>query len=129
MKGFFKSRLVLTLVTVVILMAAVVVPLSGSILRSHAAGPSSLKDHPPQSTVASDPFNARLSIQVGTDGHFNIGAYPDPSTGGATSGSWDLMYSWPNPPGTSFSTLNIDGNDSIYGSSGTQIKSPQDTDA
>jgi len=129
MKRFLKPKLIFLLVTVVMLLSAIVLPLSGSLLRSHAAGPSSLKDNPPPSTVAADPFNARLAIQVGTDGRFNIGAYPDPSTGGATSGSWDLMYSWPDAPWSSFSTLNIDGSNSIYGSSGTQIGAPQDTDA
>ncbi|SRR6266487_16088 len=129
MKGFLRSKFALSLAALVIIAVIVIVPLSVSAIHLHAAGPSSLKDNVPQSTVASDPFNARLAIQVGTDGRFNIGAYPDSSTGGATSGSWDLMYSWPTPPGTSFSTLNIDGSNSIYGSSGTQIQAPQDIDA
>jgi len=76
-----------------------------------------------------DPFNARLAVQVGANGRFNIGAFPDPATGGATATSWNLMYAWPGSPGTSFSTLRVDGADSIYGQDGTQVEAPTDIDA
>jgi hypothetical protein len=81
------------------------------------------------SPTVADPFNARLAIQVGANGRFNMGAFPDPTTGGATTGSWDLMYNWPSSPGTSFSTLRIDGADNVYGSAGTQVEAPTDIDA
>ncbi len=87
----------------------------------------SSKDPPPVSIV--DPFNARLAVQVGANGRFNIGAFPDPATGGATATSWNLMYAWPGAPGTSFSTLRVDGADSIYGQDGTQVEAPTDIDA
>ncbi len=87
----------------------------------------SSKDPPPVSIV--DPFNARLAVQVGANGRFNIGAFPDPATGGATATSWNLMYAWPGSPGTSFSTLRVDGADSIFGQDGTQVEAPTDIDA
>ncbi len=77
-------------------------------------------------TPVVDPFNERLSIQVGADGRFNIGVFPDPLSGDATDGSWDLMYRWPFGPGTSFSTIRIDGIDFRIGSSGDVIDSPAD---
>lgn len=75
-------------------------------------------------------YNSRLAVQVSNDssdgysGRFNMGAFPDPSTGGQGSNSWDLMYSWPAAPHTSYSTLQIDGNNSVYGDSGTQSEAP-----
>jgi hypothetical protein len=81
------------------------------------------------SELADDPFNARLDIQVGTDGRFNMGAFPDPATGGATTGSWDLMYRWPDSPVTSFTTVRIDNVDNVYGSSGINVEGPVDVDS
>ena len=40
MKRFFKSKLVLSLVALIMIAAAITIPLSGSIGRSHAAPPS-----------------------------------------------------------------------------------------
>jgi hypothetical protein len=74
-------------------------------------------------------YNARLSLQVGAKGQFNIGAFPDPATGNATSDSWDLMYRWPNEPNTSFTTLRIDRLDAIYGDAGTRIEAPTNIDS
>lgn len=80
-------------------------------------------------TVAADPFNDRLAIQVGTDGRFNIGAFPNTS-GGATPGvSWDMTFRWPLAPWSSFTTVRIDGVDAIYGSAGTLLQAPTDIDA
>ncbi len=79
-----------------------------------------------RATTLVDPYNDRLAIQVGPDGRFNMGAFPDPTTGGATGSSWDLMYRWPEAPRTSFTTLRTDGSDSVFGSSGTQIEGPTD---
>ncbi len=78
----------------------------------------------------SDPFNARLAIAVDpATGRFNMGAFPDPSTGGATASSWDLMYRWPSSPRTSFTTLRVDGVDVAYGDSpGSFTLPPTDVD-
>ncbi len=82
-----------------------------------------------QWTIAADPFNSRLAIQVATNGRFNMGAFPDPVTGGATGGSFNLIYAWPSSPGTSFSTVRIDGADNVYGSSGILLELPNDIDS
>lgn len=58
-----------------------------------------------------------------------MGARPNPSTGGAQSGSFNMMYSWPSSPGTSYSTVRVDGQDFIYGSSGTVVEPPIDDQA
>src|SRR5262249_30611732 len=80
--------------------------------------------------TASPTFNSRLAIQVGDDGRFNVGAFPDPTTGESAPGSWDLMYSWPSPPGTSFTTFRINDIDYIYGDlSGTFLEPPHAVDA
>jgi hypothetical protein len=73
-------------------------------------------------------FNPRLAIQVASDGRFNIGAFPNPVTGGALPGSFDLMYRWPQTPSTSFSTIRIDGANFRYGSSGVLIEPPTNID-
>ncbi len=78
--------------------------------------------------VAADPFNSFLAILVGTNGRFNMGAFPN-STGGAGPNSYDLTYRWPEAPSTSYSTIRIDGVDNIYGSSGTRLEAPTDIDA
>lgn len=75
------------------------------------------------------PLNQRLAINVGINGRFNIGAFPDPITGSAIANvSWDLSYGWPYTPGTSFTTFRIDENDHIYGTNGTQVQAPADID-
>jgi len=81
------------------------------------------------SSLIVDPFNDRLSIQVAANGRFNMGAFPDPSTGAATASSWDLMFRWPNTPGTSFTTVRTDGSDTVYGTGGTQLETPTDINA
>ena len=76
-----------------------------------------------------DPFNDRLAILVRTDGRFNMGAFPDPLTGGSTVNSWDLMYRWPSSPGTSFTTFKIDGTNIVLGdAAGTWLETPHDSD-
>jgi uncharacterized repeat protein (TIGR01451 family) len=88
------------------------------------------KEAPPEAVTAADPFNSRLAIQVGTDGRFNIGAFPNPATGGSQAGSWNLTYRWPGSPWSSFTTFRIDGADNnVYGVSGTRIQPPTDIDA
>ncbi len=83
----------------------------------------------PMATVLSvdDMFNDRLAVLVGSDGHFNIGAFPDPLTGGSTSGSWNLTFRWPSAPWSSYTTFRIDGVDSIYGNAGTVVQTPVNT--
>jgi CSLREA domain-containing protein len=82
------------------------------------------------SDVLTDPFNDRLAILVGSNGLFNIGAFPDPQTGGAITGqSWDLMFRWPSAPWSSYTTIRIDGSDYVYGSTGTQLEAPTDIDS
>ncbi|HEY7476807.1 MAG TPA: Ig-like domain-containing protein [Actinomycetota bacterium] len=83
---------------------------------------------PVEPTPTVDPCNARLAIQVATSGAFNLGALPDPSTCAATPDSWDLTFAWPGSPGTSFTTVRIDGADEEYGD-GTVVQSPTDVDA
>lgn len=72
-------------------------------------------------------FNNRLAIQVGADGRFNIGALPNAQGSGGAS-SWDLMFRWPDFPWSSFSTLQIDGANYVFGSSGVQLESPNNID-
>ena len=78
-------------------------------------------------TVVGDPFNTFIGIQVGTDGRFNMGAFPN-SSGGAGANSFDLLYRWPNSPWSSYSTIKINGVDNIYGSSGMVLLAPTDID-
>jgi len=63
---------------------------------------------PPRARWASS--NERLAVQVGPALNFNMGAFPH-AAGGAGPDSWDLIYSWPNTPGTSFTSLRVDGNE------------------
>jgi len=70
---------------------------------------------------ALDPFNEFIGVSVGSqDGTFNIGAY-QPS-------QWDLLYSWPSSPWSSFTTVRIDGADYRYGETGTNVQPPEDID-
>lgn len=76
-----------------------------------------------------DPCDQYLAIQVGTDGSFNEGAYPDPSTCGSGPSSFNLSYAWPASPWSSFTTVRVDGQDYVYGSSGSVISAPADTNS
>ena len=79
------------------------------------------------SAEASGPHNQYIAVQVGSNGLFNIGAYPG-ADGTATTGSWDLSYRWGNSPWSSFTTLRVDGSDYKYGT-GTPVKAPTDDTA
>jgi hypothetical protein len=68
-------------------------------------------------------FNQFLAINVAANGRFNMGAFPT-STGGLGTGSYDLIYSWPSTPSTSFTTLRVDGINQTYGSSSGSFTEP-----
>jgi len=74
-----------------------------------------------------DPWNSRLAIAVGSTGRFSTGAFPDPTTGAPTTGSYKTLYGWPGT-GTSFTTVRIDGADSRYGESAVTLQPPSDAD-
>src|ERR1700752_4511077 len=108
-----------------LLLLASLLPLS-STLAAPAALPGAQDQPckaPPCSTPDADPFNARIAVQVADNGRFNIGAFPD-AAGGRGPNSWDLMYSWPGGLGTSFTTIRVDGVDTVYGSNGTRLQPP-----
>lgn len=104
--------------------------LPSSLVFATPSSPRSLNQickAPPCSPVSTDPFNTRIAVQASADGRFNIGAFPDP-TGGQGSNSWDLMYSWPSGLGTSYTTIQVDGVNTVYGT-GTPLQAPTDIDA
>lgn len=98
-------------------------------LPAHAASNPKEDAYVQATTPSLSIFNSRLAVQIGNDGRFNMGAFPDPATGGPTSNSWDLMYAWPSGLGTSFTTVRIDGIDNVYGTTGTQIEAPTNLNA
>ena len=65
-----------------------------------------------------------MRFKVTSNGRFNQGALPDPSTCGASPSSYNLSYAWPSSPGTSYSTVRVDGRDYVYGSVGAQVAPP-----
>jgi len=80
----------------------------------------------PSSPGAADPWNDRVSVDVGSTGRFSVGAFPDPSTGNPTASSFKILYGWPST-GTSFSTLRVDGADAILGSGAPVTVGPTDS--
>jgi len=76
--------------------------------------------------AAADPWNSRLSVDVGSDGRYSVGAFPDPSTGDPTTGSFKLLFGWPDT-GTTYSTLRIDGADAILGQEAAVTAGPTDS--
>jgi hypothetical protein len=103
---------------------AVLATLSGSLLvqQVHAAN----TDAKPTEPTVADPWNSRLSVDVGADGRYSIGAFPDPSNGDPTTGSFKLLYGWPGT-GTTYSTLRIDGADVILGQDAPVTAGPTDS--
>ncbi len=68
------------------------------------------------SPKVADPQTDFLAVQVGSDGTFNMGANPlaaDCGTGPTfnTPCRYNLMFAWPSEPGSSFTTVRIDGSD------------------
>jgi hypothetical protein len=77
---------------------------------------------PPGSCVVADPINDYLAIQVASNGRFNSGA-----TGVVTGRSFNISFAWPSSPGTSFTTIRLDGTDNVFGDyPGTLIQPPTD---
>ena len=75
---------------------------------SGAYGKASYAKHHRRAVVG-DPYNDRLAVQVGGNGLFNFGAFPDPANGGARNdgSSFSLSFVWPSAPSTSFTTLRV----------------------
>jgi len=113
-------------IIIAFLIAIIVVPFTWAMQSSQTLPPGTEGDSEQEVTEISS-FNERLAILVASNGRFNIGAFPDFITGGSTSESWDLTYSWPRTPGTSFTTFRIDGVDNVYGDSGTVVQAPANT--
>lgn len=73
-----------------------------------------------------DPWTDYVSILVDYESRFNIGAFlPEP---------WDLLFGWPGTPGTSFTTIRLDGVDYYYGSNtdgggAVYLQPPEDVDS
>ncbi|MCC7494766.1 MAG: hypothetical protein IT204_20585 [Fimbriimonadaceae bacterium] len=72
-------------------------------------------------------FNSRIAAQVGSDGRYNFGAYPNGASSASGPNSFNLSYSWPNGPGSSYTTIRVDGNDIVYGTDGTALTVPVST--
>src|SRR5262245_19243826 len=109
-------------------LAAAVAALAGACLV--AAGVAGASKSPPSApTSVVDPCNSYIAIQVGADARFNQGAFPEPFTCGAQLGIFNLSFAWPEFPWSSFETLRVDGADYVYGSSGSNVVPPIDTDA
>ena len=94
-------------------------------LLAPAAHPTTARAKDTEPAVA-DPWNSRLSVDVGADGRYSVGAFPDPSTGEPTTGSFKLLYGWPDT-GTTYSTLRIDGADAILGQDAPVTAGPTDS--
>lgn len=60
-------------------------------------------------------YNDFIAAQVSSAGQFNFGAFPAGGAATSDSNSFNLSYSWPSGPGTSFTTIRVDGVDYILG--------------
>ena len=72
------------------------------------------------SDIVYDPSNDWLSVLVATNGRFNSGC-------NIIGNQYRLSYRWPDTPRTSYTTIRIDGTNYIYGTDGTQVQEPIDT--
>jgi len=68
------------------------------------------------SPKVADPQTDFLAVQVGSDGTFNMGANPFAGDCGfgptfPSPCRYNLMFAWPSEPGSSFTTVRIDGSD------------------
>ena len=94
-----------------LLLLTVVVPVHVSALP---------KVDPNPGGVATDPSNDYLAILVGPDGRYNSGA-----TGIITGSSYTISFAWPGAPWSAFTTVRIDGADTII-QNGTPVSGPTD---
>jgi hypothetical protein len=71
--------------------------------------------------------NDFIQAQVGSDGRFNAGL----KALNSEDHWYNIIYSWPYGPGTSFTTLKVDGEDKVYGNvpEGEFIQSPSNDDS
>jgi hypothetical protein len=119
MRGYVRAPRIKMAVAV-----AAAIAIGGPFLATTSAHADAGKNGGP---AASDPFNDRLSIAVGSDGRFSEGAFPD-ATGQPTTGSYKISFGWPST-GTSYTTIRVDGADAVYGdNSGTFSQTPTATD-
>src|SRR2546428_8056518 len=112
---------------VVILLATVYVAAPGLSLAGTAKGVR-------LSPKVADPQTDFRAVRVGSDGTFNMGA--NPLAGDCGFGPtfpspcrYNLMFAWPSEPGSSFTTVRIDGFDLCYSSDiELLVVPPTDTD-
>ncbi|MGL5577474.1 MAG: hypothetical protein ACRDCW_18200 [Sarcina sp.] len=69
--------------------------------------------------LVADPVNNFLSIQVANNARFNSGSV-------IPGNNYGISFNWPNAPGTSYTTIRIDGINYIYGEDGIQVLPPTD---
>ena len=89
----------------------------GSISESAASKGSALQRCKMAAINAANTF---IGVTVGPDGKFNMG--------GLQPSPWDLLFNWPfGAPWSSFTTVQIDGTNYVYGETapGTWIQAPQ----
>ena len=113
--------------TILVLSAIVALALFGVSASAHAAKP----DKCPATGCIARPadtlslYNGRLAIQQNPDNaKFNIGALPNANGGYNSGSSYDLSFSWPSSPWSSYSTVRVDGTDYYYGASGALTLAP-----
>src|SRR5712691_997025 len=116
MKGFLKSKLVLSLVTLVLLAGAIAIPLSGSITRSHAA-PSTPAPPFTQCPAIGADTSCGILIVFNADGTTSI--LSDPSQGPFDSIE-DTLVGVQNNSGVTIPNTTISGT-SIFGFDGDGI--------
>jgi hypothetical protein len=124
----FKKRLSVALIFVMALFTLFQSAALGA--EDSSSGSSKEKPFPSQSSsrmslnslYSGNIGNDFIQAQVGSDGRFNAGLKE------LNSENWyNTIYSWPSSPGTSFTTLKVDGEDVIYGNQpdGQFISAPE----
>ena len=66
---------------------------------------------------ASGIYNEFIAAQVSSGGRYNFGGFPGGASNVASSQSFNLSYSWPGSPSTSYTTVRVDGTDLVFGDS------------
>src|SRR5689334_7435387 len=64
--------------------------------------------------------NGHLAINVGADGHFNVGV--------PVGMGWSISFVWPDDPWSSYTTFTVDGSPVEYGSSSGSFTNPPAND-